>query len=97
MPDAFAKCPLVLVEWVDSHADTSGWALTREREGAPLEFDPMRTVGWILRKNREWVEVAQNLGTGRNGDSPQTCNIMSIPRRAIISMRPLTAGDKPAR
>lgn len=92
MADPFAKCALVLVNWLDSHADNGGWTLVEDREREDMTFQPMRSVGWLMRENKEYLELAQNIGAGRNDASPQCCNIMTIPKRCIISKRRLTAG-----
>jgi hypothetical protein len=81
--EPFADCPLVYLEWQDS-SGTEEWRSLEEIHNRKIELDPCKSVGWVLRETADWVELAQNIGTGHGGEHPQACHVMTIPRAAII-------------
>lgn len=69
---------LVLVEWVDSTSST-GW------ENDPdLELSICKTVGYLTRKTKEKVVLAQSISDNNNVD-----NKFAIPRGCIQSIKEL--------
>jgi hypothetical protein len=76
--------PIVEVQWVDSTAHTN-WQRTGEAIGR-LEggLEQIRTVGYLLRRNRSYLAVAQSCGSYDHVDA-----IMQIPRSVVRSLRVL--------
>ena len=68
---------LVRVEWYDAaHIGAGGWVSARDvHTGAKVT-----TVGFVLRRTRRWLVVAQSLGP----DDTAT-GVFAIPRVGIIS------------
>jgi hypothetical protein len=77
---------LVLVEWLDSRRG-EGWVRLDELEGAVINC---RSVGWILAKDKTSLTLAGHLGT--NPD--QCCGDLTIPQRAILSVKSLKVSDR---
>jgi hypothetical protein len=75
-PEAF---PLVAVTWRDS-CTVDQWTPLR---GA--DFEPVRcfTVGSIVRETEEFIAIAGSTASGVEGG--QACQIMCIPKSAIIA------------
>ncbi len=78
---------LVLIEWVDSHR-TDGWhELGDER---PDHATVARSVGWLLLDGQEVKIVAPHFMPDQAGVDPQAAGVMTIPVRAILTVRELT-------
>lgn len=78
--------PLVLVEWVDSQT-VAGWNDLddlKERAGDAGRLR-CRTAGFLIAGDREQVTVAASV------QRSQACDAITIPRRAILSVRRLKA------
>ena len=85
--DAFEKCQLVYLEWLDSH-NTASWYSNVERSHEPLDMEPCRSVGWVMRESEQVIEIVQSLAVGE-GNSPQSCGTLTIPKAAIIKRKKL--------
>lgn len=80
-----AEFKLVLVEWLDSNRG-EGWVRLEELES---KITHCRSVGWLVAKDAESLTLASHLG-----DNPaQCCGDLSIPRRAVRKITPLTCGN----
>lgn len=77
-----ANLKLVLVEWLDSRRG-EGWVRLDELDGKVTEC---RSVGWVIAKDAESLTLAGHLG--ENPD--QCCGDLTIPKRAIKHIIPLT-------
>ena len=72
---------IVLVDWVDS-ASVGGWAGEED-----LNVCECKTVGFLLRKTKDKVVVAQSISPR---DAVEVCdNRFAIPRGCIKSIREL--------
>lgn len=75
------KPPLVLIEWVDSQSCGS-WVSREEAEKDTVAT--CKTVGWLVKKNREVVTTAASCSSNDNyGDR------MSMPRSVVKSIKVL--------
>lgn len=82
--------PLVIVEWEDSQATTSGWR--HETDLNPkYELPIVYTVGYLLQETERYVTVVQSMIFYKDV-SNQICGIMSIPRSCIKSIKKLRRG-----
>lgn len=79
---AAVSMELVLVEWLDSRRG-EGWVRLDELAGTVTKC---RSVGWIVAKDEESLTLAGHLGK----DPEQCCGDLTIPKRAIDSIRTLT-------
>jgi len=66
----------VYVEWDDSHV-TSSWQNSEERD---YPLCPIETLGWLIKKDRRSISVAQSWDTDNHG---YTCDVITIPRGCI--------------
>jgi hypothetical protein len=78
--------PLVLVEWEDATGGnrTGGW---REIADMRPRLDPVRSVGWLIHRDRKSVTILPNISVTQ-GDADLT-----IPRRWIKRLVALKEGD----
>ena len=76
------KCPLVSVEWVDA-CSTHGWYTVAEAR-KEAETIKMRTVGFLVRRDREQVAVAQTIS--KHG---RVSEVWSIPTPWVTKVRRL--------
>jgi hypothetical protein len=78
---------LVMVEWLDSRRG-EGWVRLDELDGTVTNC---RSVGWVLAKDKTSLTLAGHLGT--NPD--QCCGDLTIPQRAILSIKSLMVSNRP--
>jgi hypothetical protein len=77
--------PLVLVEWEDATGgNRSGW---REIADMKPRLDLVRSVGWLIHKDRRSVTICPNISVTQ-GDAD-----LSVPRKWIKRMVKLTEGE----
>jgi hypothetical protein len=74
---------LVLVEWQDSRHPSGIWEWLDECE-EPKALKCL-TVGWLLKKTKDVLLIAQSLGDV-SGERTQFTGAMEIARRQIIRM-----------
>lgn len=74
---------LVLIEWEDSHYKP-GW--TRDLNEGQLTPVLCKSVGWLLHDGKKAKVLANHLS---DEETPQTCGSMTIPTRAIVTIRKL--------
>lgn len=69
------------VEWRDSHSH-QGWDTTEGHRGN-ASVGPMRSIGYVLAKDRHIIQLAQSMSaiTGHVADT------ITIPRENVIRMR----------
>lgn len=74
---------LVLVEWLDSHAGRGWQDLDRlERAAEPLYC---RSVGWVIRENKDCKVLVPHLSGEKNGNTTlQGCGDLTIPTASIV-------------
>ena len=77
------KCPLVLVEWVDS-SYALGW-LTSEDEAEP-QLKQCCSVGWMRRDTKEAITLTANMTMEEN---PHRCCEIVIPKGAVRAVHRL--------
>jgi hypothetical protein len=86
--------PVVLIEWTDAE-NGEGWhselALDDYYQSPLL---PVRSVGWLMHENNEWIVIAQSLG---EQDPELAGDLLKIPRAMIREIRPMQManGKKP--
>ncbi len=72
---------LVMVEWLDSRRG-EGWVRLNELDATATKC---RSVGWVVAKSDDSLTLAGHLGE----DPDQCCGDLTIPQRAISSVRHL--------
>lgn len=79
---------LVLVEWHDSVQPSPTWRYWTD----PPDMEPVKcfSVGWLVKKNRDVVMLAPNVGD-LGKPSQQACGFMRIAARSVVSMKDLKA------
>jgi hypothetical protein len=77
---------LVLVEWEDSFGCSSSW---ESLEGVQPAVLICRSVGWLIYDGDDCKVVVPHLTQLHNSAKRQGCGDMTIPTRAIISIKPL--------
>lgn len=88
--------PLVLIEWLDSHAGR-GWQ-TIDR--LSLAATPLycHSVGWLLSQSDECAVLVPHFGGERNGDQMmQGCGDLVIPAKAIVKVSALKHASRLAK
>lgn len=80
------RCPLVLVEWLDSIQPQPNWQHLASMETA----EPVRcySVGWLVSGDGETKALAPNLGVVGD-DNVQISGVITIPARSITKITPL--------
>jgi hypothetical protein len=77
---------LVLIEWQDSRQPSGGWQWLDECDTpAPVKC---LTVGWLLKKTKDALLIAQSLGDVA-GERMQFSGGTEIARRSVIRMEKL--------
>ena len=79
---------LVFIEWVDS-ARGDVWESLDEENTSDLRC---HSVGWLLLETDDRKVLVPHI----SADKKQGCGSMTIPKRAIISMRDLCLGPSKA-
>lgn len=75
------KCPLVLIEWLDSAQPAPGWVhLHSLPDSRPIEC---MSVGWLLRDDKKVKVLAPNMGDTGSGENIQASGIITIPACAV--------------
>lgn len=82
--DAFRDCPLEVIEWVDSQRTYSSWTYVEDIPDEKPVPGLMLTAGWVLGENKAAVMVAASLGGIDGRTTPQVCDVMTIPKVAIM-------------
>ena len=72
---------IVEVTWRDSHS-SGGWKPIREHK-EDASTGPMRTAGYIMRMDKDVVQVVQNMAAS----TQHVADIMTIPREVVLSVR----------
>jgi hypothetical protein len=73
---------LLLIRWQDSCASDLGWSFTdRLGKMRPVLIE---TVGWVVKRTKKQVTLAQNVGGLEKGGHPQVCCLMTIPVGCIV-------------
>jgi hypothetical protein len=85
---------LVLVQWVDSNCE-SGWQTTREALRDAGDNDLLcQTAGWVLEDVDRYLLIATSRTTSRSESKEQVCDVIQIPRGAIVSVHGLNPSRK---
>lgn len=73
----------ILIEWIDSKGITNQWEYLDEID--PMKPDKCLSVGFLLKKTREYVTIAQSIGetqvVGRT--TIPCCSIKSIKKLPV--------------
>lgn len=78
------KCPLVMIEWVDSVLPRSRWDYLTDI-GRP-EAVRCVSVGWLVADHKNIKSLAPNMGAVDTSDSLQVSGLITIPMQAIIKI-----------
>ena len=78
---------LVLVVWLDSAFASNGWTLVAERRNPRAV--KIATAGWVVRRRKQSVTIAQNVGGLDRQGGPQICNQITIPLGCILETKRL--------
>ena len=79
------KCPLVIVEWVDSSQPQANWSFLDELP--ELQVVECASVGWLVHQSADVIGLAPNMGNTRaDQDSVQTSGLMTIPTRCVLKI-----------
>ena len=79
--------PLVLIEWEDS-CQRYGWTRDPVEPAKPLVC---HSVGWLVSSTKAAKTITANISVEDEG---QRCGDMTIPNKAIISIRKLKPATK---
>ncbi|MGQ0455838.1 MAG: hypothetical protein ACT4OU_02125 [Hyphomicrobium sp.] len=83
-----ARCPLVIIRWLDSRQPCGQWRyLSALPDAHPVE---VATVGWLVKDTADVKVVCQNIGDLQHPDKAQASGIMTIPARCVLSIEQLT-------
>lgn len=77
----------VMVRWLDSYGPTGRW---QEIGDIHPERLVAVSVGWIVARNRESIVVVPHLIDGNDRVAKQGCGEMTIPKKAILAVCPLS-------
>ena len=69
---------MVYVEWEDAEFLQHGWAGIVEIKTAGIEPAIIRTAGWLLDKNKQYILVAGSIASGRE-NAEAASDVMKIP------------------
>lgn len=86
-----SKCPLVMIEWVDSRQPTQGWQWLSSYE--PATACDCASVGWLIHDGSEVKALAPNMADLGNGDDMQASGVIHIPTLAVRRAVPLAEND----
>ena len=85
MSDTSRKKPkLVLVCWLDIvHGYYDGWCKAKKKS-RKLKVSKVKSVGWLMKKNKTSLTLCQNLASDGDGFS-----LVTIPRGCVKKIRKL--------
>lgn len=72
---------LVLIEWLDSIQPVSAWHYLDSPPS--MEVIHCYSVGWVIKKTKEVIMLAPNIGDVKSGGSQQGSGFIRIPVAAI--------------
>lgn len=81
---------LVLIEWQDSHVDSSWCQVGHGIEDGELVC---RSVGWLLLDGENAKVVAPHINQPEDSAPLQGCGVMTIPSRAVLRITDVTPHD----
>ena len=82
-----SKCPLVMIEWVDSRQPEPGWRwLSDFKPSGPCDC---ASVGWLIHDGDDVKALAPNMADLGDGDDMQASGVIQIPTPAIRRIVPL--------
>lgn len=84
---------LVFVEWVDS-SRSDAW---QHFDGRTPSLTSCKSVGWLLRDDKDIKVIAPHVSLADDKDSGQSCGDMTIPTRAVVRMVDLAEPQQPKR
>ena len=89
------KCPLVLVEWIDSAQPRSRWEYLSDI-GKP---EPIRcvSVGWLIFDGKKSKSIAPNMGSIDDHESLHVSGVITIPTCAVTRIKRLRESKKGSR
>jgi hypothetical protein len=77
-PSSSKKIPLVYVEWEDAQFLQHGWAGIDDIKSLGIEPAIIRTAGWLLEKNKNYILVAGSVAISLDMDNGAS-DVMKIP------------------
>lgn len=86
------RFPVVLVRWKDAFITSSGDEHTLEQLPTIRPAAPTVSVGWLVRRTREALFVAQDWSQGDGVSLDSWRNITVIPRTMVTSITILRRG-----
>lgn len=89
------RCPLVMVEWVDSAQPRSRWEYLANIGAS--EGVRCASVGWLVSDGKRNKALAPNMGALDAPDSLQVCGVITIPTRSITKITRLKEPKRPQR
>ncbi len=78
------KCPLVMIEWVDSVQPRSSWEYLTDI-GNPGAVKCV-SVGWLISETKKCKSLAPNIGEIDSPETFQVSGLIVIPTRAITKI-----------
>jgi len=84
------KCKYISVEvwWVDSISQNKYWYDVNEGIEATKNIDMrQRSVGILIRKNKERIVIAQSMGLAGDGIISNLGGFLTIPREAVFEIK----------
>ncbi len=87
MKNGKGKCPLVLVEWVDSRKPTSEWERLEELDSQLI--CECVSVGFLLEDGKDKKVLSPNMADINNPENLQVSAIMTIPTISVKRIKKL--------
>jgi hypothetical protein len=88
MTHSSKKCPLVLVEWLDSRQPSGTWQRLADFEPAPVV--QCVSVGFLVQDTDSQIALAPNMGDVGSVEYIQMSGVVYIPRSCITAIHNLT-------
>lgn len=82
-----ARFPIVRVTWVDS-CTVDKWTPLHDSDFEPIRCE---SVGFLVKDSEGFVAIAASIANGVEGG--QACQVMCIPKAAVVRSEVLEAGD----
>lgn len=81
------KCPLVLIEWLDSVQPQPSWQRLAEwKAGSPVRI---ASVGWLIKDGKKVKALAPNMGGIDEKTDVQVSGVIHIATCCVVSIKKL--------
>lgn len=87
------KPPLIKLVWADAMAIGEWKSIEELTKEHAKDAAPCTTVGFLIKKTREWYYVASTITDGETTEEIMSNGIMMIPRKWVLSKVELELGE----